>query len=60
VTLDWTCPACGFTPATESERQRHEAGTDAQQLACPRQDIEAIKAEQQANQRGLFLGKVLG
>ena len=51
---DWTCPACGYVPATEAERARHEAGTDAQRLECAHQDIEAIKAEQDNGRNTLF------
>lgn len=54
----WTCPACGFVSATEAERQRHEAGVDAQRLECARQDIEAIKAQQQP--RTTYLGRAWG
>ena len=56
----WICPACGYVPATEVERARHEAGTDAQRLACAHQDIEAIKAEQQASERNTFFGRAWG
>lgn len=40
----WTCPACGFQPETEDEKERHEKGVDAKRLACAHQDIEAINA----------------
>lgn len=45
--MNWRCPSCGFVPATDAERDRHERGVDARHLECARQDIEAIKAEVQ-------------
>lgn len=44
---EWTCAACGYTPASDAERDWHERGVDAARLECARQDIEAIKAEQE-------------
>ncbi|HEU4976233.1 MAG TPA: hypothetical protein VFT50_14160 [Baekduia sp.] len=38
------CPACGrVLPAERGER--HLAGLDPKHMDCPRQDLEAIKAE---------------
>jgi len=58
--VDWACPACGYVPAGEAERARHEAGTDAKRLECARQDIEAIKAEQQITSRNSLWGRAWG
>ncbi len=58
--VDWTCPACGFVPATEAERHRHERGVDEKRLACAHQDIEAIKAEQYATGRNTLFGRPWG
>lgn len=51
---DWTCPACGYAPASEAERARHERGVDERHLECAHQDIEAIKAEQADGRNTLF------
>jgi hypothetical protein len=56
MTVEWECPACGYTPTSEDERQRHEEGVDEKHLACAHQDIEAIKARQLPG-RGSQLGR---
>lgn len=57
---EWTCPTCGYTPANDAERDRHERGVDANHLACARQDIEAIKGERQPTSRNTLFGKAWG
>jgi hypothetical protein len=58
--ITWACPACGYVPVDEGERARHEQGVDDRHLECAHQDIDAIKAQQQASERGLLFGKVWG
>jgi hypothetical protein len=57
---EWVCPACGLVPADEAERTRHEQGVDEKHLECAHQDIEAIKAQQQASERRTFAGRWWG
>ena len=57
--LDWTCPNCGFKPEKATDRERHKAGVDETHLECPRQDIEAIKAQQMPT-RSMYNGMPWG
>ncbi len=56
----WVCPACGYEPTSEAERQRHKEGVDDKRLECAHQDIEAINARQQSAHHNRFMGRAWG
>lgn len=51
----WRCSFCG-EEIPQRRRERHEDGLDRRAIACPLQDVEAIRDE--ADRAGLFWARI--